>query len=80
MTTITCKIPSQLDAKLEAEAKERRVSKSTIVREALENQIKRSAKSRKLTAYELSRHLSGIVKGGPVNLATNPSYLEGMGE
>jgi len=36
MTTITCKIPERLDAELEAVAEKRGVSKSEVVREAIE--------------------------------------------
>lgn len=32
------------------------------------------------TAYEVSKHLAGIIKGGPSDLATNPKYREGFGE
>ena len=32
------------------------------------------------TAHERGKHLAGILKGGPSDLATNPAYLEGMGE
>jgi predicted transcriptional regulator len=35
MTTITCKIPDEVSARLEATARQRRVPKSQIVREAL---------------------------------------------
>lgn len=32
------------------------------------------------TAHERGQHLAGILKGGPSDLATNPAYLEGLGE
>ncbi len=35
MTTITCKIPDKISAHLEATARQRRVPKSQVVREAL---------------------------------------------
>ena len=32
------------------------------------------------TAHERGRRLAGILKGGSSDLATNPAYLEGLGE
>ena len=32
------------------------------------------------TAHERGKHLAGTLKGGPSDLATNPAYLEGLGE
>ena len=63
MTTITCKIPERLDAQLEAEAKQRRVSKSTIVRQALEKNLNGKKTKHRATAWDLAGHLAGSVKG-----------------
>ena len=41
MNTITCKLPAKLDAELSAAAQEQGVSKSEVVRKALEDQIGR---------------------------------------
>lgn len=78
MTTITCKIPERLDAELEAAARQRRVAKSTIVREALEERLKRSRTAQALTAYDLAKSVCGTLRG-PSDLATNPKYMEGFG-
>lgn len=78
MTTITCKIPEKLDAELAAAARQRRVSKSTIVREALENRLKRGRGVAALTAYDLAKSVCGKLRG-PSDLATNPKYMEGFG-
>ncbi len=32
-----------------------------------------------VSAYEVSKHLAGSIKGGPSDLATNKKYLEGLG-
>ena len=79
MTTITCKIPEKLNAELEAMARRRRLSKSAILREALESKTKASARSAKLTAYDLVKHLCGRLRG-PKDLSTNPKYMKGFGE
>ena len=79
MTTITCKIPDKLSAHLEAAARQRRVSKSQIVREALEDKTSRSPRSITPTAYDLVKHLCGRVRG-PKDLSTNPKHMKGFGE
>ena len=33
-----------------------------------------------VSAYDVSKHLAGSIKGGPLDLATNKKYLEGLGE
>ncbi|NBC17043.1 MAG: hypothetical protein GVY18_06975 [Bacteroidetes bacterium] len=33
-----------------------------------------------ISAYDVSKHLAGSIKGGPSDLATNKNYLEGLGE
>jgi hypothetical protein len=78
MTTITCKISEQLDARLEALAREKRVSKSAVVRQALEDRVTQHKKANVPRVYDLVKRLSGIVKG-PADLSTNPKYLEDLG-
>ncbi|RPI21997.1 MAG: ribbon-helix-helix protein, CopG family [Acidobacteria bacterium] len=78
MRTITCKIPERLDAELEAAARSRRVPKSTIVREALEQRLRYRRKLRECTAFDLAKSVCGTVEG-PSDLATNPKYLEELG-
>jgi hypothetical protein len=77
MTTITCKIPGQLKARLEAAARQWRVSKSAILRFALEKQLAR--RSTAPSAFDLVKHLSGSLHG-PKNLSTNPRHMKGFGE
>jgi len=78
MTTITCKIPENLDAQLESLARSQRVSKSTIFREALELHLKRRRKVSTPRAFDLVKSLCGALHG-PSDLSTNPRHLEGLG-
>ena len=80
MTTITCKIPKDLDEALEAEASRKMVSKSAVVREALHRSFKRRRKAGGKTAFDRVKALCGIVKGGPADVSTNPKYMKGFGE
>ncbi|MDQ6911479.1 MAG: ribbon-helix-helix domain-containing protein [Verrucomicrobiota bacterium] len=78
MTTITCKIPDKISAHLEALARQRRVPKSQIVREALATTF-RKAKSR-MSAFDLMKDVCGVVKGGPKDYASHPRHLRGFGK
>ncbi len=79
MTTITCKIPDQLSAHLNAVARQRRVPKSQIVREALAASF-RKGKNTKVSAFDLMKDACGIVKGGPKDYASSGRHLKGFGE
>jgi len=78
VTTITCKIPEALDVQLEALARRERTSKSTIVRQALEQKLRRAHKRAAPTAFDLVKSLCGSLHG-PTDLSSNPRHLEGFG-
>jgi hypothetical protein len=78
MATITCKIPEKINAHLSALARQRRVPKSQIVREALAASF-RQTKS-KVSAFDLMKDVCGIVKGGPKDYASHRRHLKGFGE
>jgi hypothetical protein len=79
MQTISLKLPDDLLADLEREAKARRITKSVLVRESLETALRHRPR-RSPSCYDLARDLAGTVKGLPRDLATNPKYMEGFGE
>ena len=76
MSVITVKIPDELNASLELEAKARRVSKSEVVREALTEFLARQ-QMRSRSAYDAMKSACGVVKKGPPDLSTNKKYLTG---
>ena len=78
MTTITCKIPDEVSAHLAAAARQRRVSKSQIVREALAASFRK--RKRALSAFDLIKDACGIIKGGPKDYASHSRHLRGFGE
>jgi predicted DNA-binding protein len=79
MQTISMRLPDDLIADLEKEAKARRVTKSSVVRESLEKTL-RAKSDKPMSCYDLTKDL--IFKRGraPRDLATNPKYMEGFGE
>ena len=76
MKTISLKLPPSLSVRLERVARERGKSKSEIVRAVLEQHLKTE---RPMSALELAGDLVGCGEG-PIDLSTNPQYMEGYGE
>jgi hypothetical protein len=62
------------------EAKSRRVTKSSLVRESLVKGLHEQPSTCAGSCYDLARDLAGSVKGLPKDLADNPKYLEGFGQ
>jgi predicted DNA-binding protein len=79
MNTISLKLPDRLLELLEAESRARRTTKSSLVRECLEQTLTARSQGAEVTCYDLARDLAGSVKGLPRDLATNPKYLEDFG-
>jgi Ribbon-helix-helix protein, copG family len=79
MQRISLKLPDELLMQLNREAKSRRVSKSSLIRDALEQAFQVKARSTSPTCYDLARDLVGAVKGLPKDLTDNPKHLEGFG-
>jgi predicted DNA-binding protein len=78
MKTITCRLPEHLNARLNAVAREQSVSKSQVIRKALEQNFSKHWEKRALRAIDLVRDLSGSVNG-PADILTNPKYMEDFG-
>ena len=78
--TISLKLPDELLAELEREAKARRMTKSALVRESLEKALRDAPCDAVASCYDLARDLAGSVKGFPRDLADNPKYMKGFGE
>ncbi len=79
MRTISLKLPDDLLAHLESEAKARGVTKSRLVRESLDAALRKPSPAGAVSCYDLARDLAGAVKGLPKDLAVNPKYMEGFG-
>jgi Arc/MetJ-type ribon-helix-helix transcriptional regulator len=77
--TITCKIPENLDAEMEAAVEKQGISKSEFVRQAIEQTLEHQKTSAKLSAYDLMKDGCGVVKEGPTDLATHPKHLAKFG-
>jgi predicted transcriptional regulator len=80
MQTISLKLPDDLLAQLDTEAKARGVTKSSLVRESLQKALHRKSSAGATSCYDLARDLAGTIKGLPKDLADNPKYMEGFGQ
>ena len=80
MRTISLKLPDDLLAQLNKQAKARRTTKSMLVRESLEKALHEQPPAGFVSCYDLARDLAGSVKGLPKDLAENPKYMEGFGQ
>lgn len=76
MPTVTVKMSDQLFARLERIARDRRVAKAQVLREAFDGAETSGSKP---SAFDLVAHLAGSVKG-PRDASTNPAYLDDFGK
>jgi hypothetical protein len=79
MERINVRVERRLKQDLEAEAREKGVSPSDIVRQALEEHLRRRVPGE--TCLDLARRIGvlGSAKGLPADLSTNPDHMEGFG-
>jgi len=78
MKTLTVRLPDALVAQLDAESRERHVTKSDVVRERLRSGA--SSRRRRSTAFDAVADLVGSVGGLPRDLsARKKAYLKSMG-
>lgn len=79
MKTVSLKLPEPLDAKLTALIRKRGMSKSALIREALEDYLSREGEPGPGSFLEMARDLCGCV-AGPIDLSTNQDHLDGYGQ
>ena len=72
------KIPDKLGAHLDAAARQRRVSKSQIIREAIMAVLRK--KKPALSAFDLIKDACGIIQGGPKDYASDSRHLREFGK
>jgi predicted transcriptional regulator len=70
MNTISLKLPKALLDRVEEEARNRRRSKSAVIRDCLDESLRSARGPKQPTCADLARHLAGSVRG-PRDLAAN---------
>jgi Arc/MetJ-type ribon-helix-helix transcriptional regulator len=79
MKTVSLKLPDALDGRLSVFIRKRKVSKSAVIREALEAYLAREGEAAPNSFLEAARDLCGHIDG-PADLSTNPKHLDGYGQ
>lgn len=80
MNTLTIKIPEPLEKDLVRLSKQAHISKSELVRQALQAFIAHSQSAVPfVSALDHAGDLVGCFSGGPPDLSTNPEHLNGFG-
>ena len=81
MNTMTIKLPSELDDEVARASAQEHVSKSALVRRALEAYLaQRKSATPFVSALDKASDLVGCFEGGPGDLASNPAHLAGFGK
>lgn len=78
MTTISLKVPEALAVRLEETARQRGVSKSVLIRSALEVYLQRDSVEGPESALSQAADLAGMLSG-PEDLSVNKDYLRNFG-
>ena len=78
MHTISLKVPESLASRLEDTARQKGVSKSTLIRDALEAYLQADRAERAESALSQVADLAGILSG-PEDLSVNKDYLRNFG-
>ena len=78
MHTISLKMPESLASRLEDTARQKGVSKSALIRDALEAYLQADRAERAESALSQVADLAGILSG-PEDLSVNKDYLRNFG-
>lgn len=80
MNTLTIKIPEQLAAEVTRASSQAHVSKSELVRRALDAYLEQhKSGTLPLSALDQAGDLVGCFSGGPADLSSNPEHLAFFG-
>lgn len=80
MNTLTVKLPQALEQALQQASAREHLSKSVLVRRALEHYLHQQAQQGGfVSALDQADDLVGCFRGGPDDLASNPAHLAGFG-
>jgi metal-responsive CopG/Arc/MetJ family transcriptional regulator len=79
MERINVRVDERLKKELEAEAREKGVKPSDVVRQALEEHMRQ--RTPRETCLDIARRIGilGTYKDAPADLSTNPKHMEGFG-
>ena len=79
MERINVRVEGRLKKELEAEAREKGVRPSEIVRQVLEEHMRKRVPRMNCSNFAEKLGILGSAKGLPSDLSTNPEHMEGFG-
>jgi hypothetical protein len=80
MKSLSLKIPDTLDQRIALEVARRRIGKSALIREAIEEHLaKPSTPGKRQSFLDLAGDLIGR-RRGPGDLSSNPKYMKNFGK
>ena len=79
MERINVRVDGRLKRQLETEAREKGVSPSAVVRQALEEHMRQRTPRENCRQLAERLGILGSAKGLPTDLSTNPVHMEGFG-
>ena len=80
MQRINVRLGDELKNQLDAEAREQGVRPSDVVRQVLEEHLRRRQPQPNARAVAERLGLLGVIKGLPADLSTNSTHMDGFGE
>lgn len=79
MERINVRVEERVKQELEAEARDKGVSPSEIVRELIEEHLRQQTPPENCLQLAERLGILGSIKGLPADLSTNPVHMEGFG-
>jgi predicted transcriptional regulator len=79
MGTVSFKLPSDIEARLNASVARRRTTRSRYLRQIVESHLDRTSDLEGSSALARAGKLVGSIKGAPADLSTNSRHLKGYG-
>ena len=79
MTPISLKMPRRLAAELSEAARRRGVSRSALIRQAIEAFLRAEEADQPMSAFSQAADFAGAFPG-PTDLSSNPDYMRGFGQ
>lgn len=80
MKVLSLKVPERMVRELEGAAKRRRISRSRVIREAVDAYLTGPKVARPASILDSMGDLVGCVRDAPADLSTNPAYLDSLGK
>ena len=79
MERINVRIEQPIKQQLEVEARQKGISPSAVVRQALDEHFARESQPENCRQLADRLGILGSIKGLPADLSSNPEYMEGFG-